>query len=355
MGSAYTALLDITKTPIREFNLDPNAGIDVYRRGRPMLREMFGPDVGLPALSIPAVSYGHVNGLGADLTFPDDGEVVPTRLYSSLEEGIAALQQPVAFASAGMAPFYIEYRHALQAAFPDEPVGFSYGAEGPVTTAYLLRGADFLLDIMDTPDRAAEFLGLVIRSTLSFRAFCCKVLDALLVNPDGMGLCDDIASMVPPTLFPSLVLPYWEQHYRGMTTGKRHAHVEDLSPDHLPYLETIGLSRYDPSISPKLNPRIIAERCRVPFDWRLGNFHYWNLTVEEVRDFVFQAVADGASGVHTYVAHGMSNEETVPKVHAFIDAAKETARMFERGASREDIAQCVSEAGRKKFWEHWPE
>ena len=117
----------------------------------------------------------------------------------------------------------------------------------------------------------------------------------------------------------------------------------------------IGLVRFDPSISPKLNPKIINEKCRVPFGWRLGNFHYPNLSCQEVEDFVFQAVYDGASYVFTYVADAMCNEETVKKVHSFIKAAKATEQMLPKGATREQIGECVSEAGRKKFWDHWPE
>ena len=72
-------------------------------------------------------------------------------------------------------------------------------------------------------------------------------------------------------------------------------------------------------------------------------------------DWVFQAVADGASFVFTYVSDAMCNEDTVPKVRAFIDAAKEAEQMFKDGASREEIGTNVSEAGKKRFWDLWPE
>lgn len=168
-------------------------------------------------------------------------------------------------------------------------------------------------------------------------------------------MCDDIASNIPPYLWRDLVLPAWDRFYRGMTTGRRSAHVEDLRPAQLPYLEAIGLSYYDPSISHRLNPRIIRDSCRVPFGWRLGSFHYLNLTADDVRDFVFQAVADGACAVFTYVESLLVHEPQRSKVFAFIEAAQEVERALAQGATQADLAGHVSEAGRTKFWDHWLE
>lgn len=316
---------------------------------------MFGPDVGLPGVTTPHISYGHVNGLGSKLTFPEGGEVAHEHIYSSLQEGVEALKKTVDFVTAGMAPFYLEYRQKLQKAFPDESVGFGYGLEGPITTAYELRGDGFFYDVMDEPDLVKEFLGLVTDSIIEFHRFGCRVSDSPKINPNGAFMCDDISSMVPPRLFPGIVLPCWDRYYRGETTGKRSAHVEDLRPKQLKYLEDIGLVHYDPSISPKLNPKIISEKCRVPFTWRLGSFHYPSLSCEETADFVFQAAADGASGVCTVIEGIMCNEETVKKVKAFIKATREAEQMLNKGATREQIGRRVSEAGKKKFWDHWPE
>lgn len=355
VGSTYLALLEITGIPIKEFNLHPKACIEVYRKGRPRIRELCGEDVGLPGVSTPPISYGHPNGLGSELTFPEGGEVAHEHIYASLREGIRALKEPVDFARAGMAPFYLDFRRELQEAFPDEPVGFGYGLEGPITTAYELRGEGFFFDLMDEPMLTREFFGLLTESILDFHKFRSKVLDQPVINPESGGMCDDISSMVPPNMFSEYVLPYWEQYYRGVTSGIRRAHVEDLRPDQLKYLEDIGLSSYDPSISPKINPEIIAERCRVPFGWRLGSFHYPYMTCSDIRDFVFKAVGDGASYIFTYVSSTMTNAKTIEKVHAFIRAAEDVERMLDEGISREEIAGSVSPEGKAKFWDHWPE
>jgi hypothetical protein len=355
VSGTQAALRQVTQTPIREFNLNANACIEAYKKGRPILREMFGEELGLPTPATPAVSYGHANGLGSELLFPEGGEVAHTHIYSSLADGIRALKQRVDFATAGKAPFYLDFLKQMQRAFPDEKVGFSYGLEGPITTAWELRGTDFLMDIFDQPETAKEFLWLSTDSILQFHCFLCGVRGAPVIDPGGSYMADDIAAMVPPSHFAEFVIPFWDQYFSGKTTGRRSAHVEDLKPAQLKFLEEIGLSDYDPSISHKLNPKLVSAHCRVPYSWRLGSFHYAPLSVQEVEDFVYQSVADGANSVHSYVEESLCSEPNITKVKAFIRAAKKAQQVLSGGATREDVGKLVSATGRAKFWEHWPE
>lgn len=359
VSSAYPALVELTNIPTKDIYLDPKAGIELYRKGRPMLREMFGEEVGLPALNTPAISYGHINGLGAELFFPDNGEVNHSKPCTTLEKGVELLKSKmdIDFATAGMAPFYLDYRQKMTEAFDGETCGFWYGAEGPMTTAYTLRGNDVFYDPYDNPELFKEFLRLEVESIIKFLHFKIRAFDkeAPLVNPDGSGMCDDLSAMFKPEMWPEFVLPYIDQYYNGLTTGVRSAHIEGLRPDHMPHLEQIGLVYFDPSVSPQINPKIINARCRVPFGWRLVSFHYHTMNCRDVEDFVFQSVADGACRVFTYVSATMCNEPTVEKVHAFIRASKQAEQMLKQGATREKIGECVSAEGKKKFWDTWPE
>ena len=356
-GAVQSALLDVTEIPIKEFNTDPSAGIEFYRKGRAILREMLGPDIPLPGLSTPAISYGHVNGLGAELLFPDDGEVNHTKPCSTLQEGIDLLKskRDVDFATAGMAPFYLDYREKMTEAFDGEVCGFSYGPEGPLTTAYALRGTDVFYDPYDDPGKFKEFLHLLTESIIKFVYFRNGVHGIPAVNSNAGKVWDDISAMFSPKMWPEFILPALHQYFDGITTGNHAAHIEGLCFDHLPYLEDLGIIDFDPSISPQLNPKIIRDCCRIPFEWRLGSFHYPDLSCQDVEDFVFQAAADGADNVHSYVEVTMCNEETLKKVHSFIKAAKEAKQMLDKGATREQLGACVSESGKKKFWDHWPE
>jgi hypothetical protein len=354
VSASYLALLEITGIKIKEMFLNPSAGIELYKKGRPLLREMYGPDVNMPSPSSPPISYGHVNTLGVELMFPDDGEVNHGTMADSLEECVEILKRPVDFPNAGMFPFYMEYREKMQAAFPDKKVGFAYKGEGPLTTAYLLRRDNFFYDPYDNPGLTKDFLGLITDSIIKFNYFLRRSEGLPEINPESSGLADDVASMLSPELWPEFVLPFLEQYYNGLTTGKRTAHIEDLRPSQLQFLEKLNLVSYDPSVSAKLNPKTISQMTRVPFSWRLCNFHYPDLTADETADFVYQAVADGANGVFSYVCHGMCNNESVKKVHSFISAGKKVEAMLGKGASPKEIGELASDSGKRKFWDNWP-
>jgi len=355
VAGMQSALIELAGAEIRQFNLDPDVGVEVYRQALPRFIEMFGPDVTPPAISTPAISYGHINTLGAELVFPQGGEVSFIPPCRSLQEGIELLKRPIDFAASGMAPFYLQYKRRLGEAFPEADVLFCFGHEGPVTTAYTLLGMDFFVYCHDQPDLLAEFLRLETQSIVRYVHWR-GVLDGRApLDPRVGGLADDIASMLAPEIWPRFVLPFWDQYFSGITTGRRVAHVEDLRPAQLPLLESAGLAEYDPSISPKVNPRLIARRCRVPFSWRLGSFHYRTMSCQDVRDFVFKAVADGASCLCTLIEGNMCNEATLPKVTAFVETARQVDRMLRDGATRSDIGACVSAGGRKTFWDRWPE
>lgn len=356
-SACYLAYLELTGIPIRDVYLNPEAGIDLYRRGRRLAAERFGPEVAQAAPATPHISYGHINALGAELEFPDDGEVNHDTLCDTLEQGVEILKRSVDFNKAGMFPFYVDYHQAMRAAFPDEDVKFTFGAEGPITTAYALRRDGFFYDPYDEPELTKEFLNLVTDSVVAYKKTLLRYQhgrswENLL---PASGLCDDIASMIPPSLWSEFVIPILERYYQGLTNGRRSAHIEDLRPDHLRFLEELGLSSYDPSVSPKVNPKIIRSRTRVPFTWRLCNFHYPSLSEREVKEFVYQSAADGARGVCTIVSDGMTDEDTVRKVLAFVEAGKECAALIGDGAPRSELGSMVSASGKKRFWDHWPE
>lgn len=355
VSATYLALLDATGIPIKEFNLDPKAGIEAYRRGRRLLRDLYGPELRLPAPATPPVSYGHANALGIDLVFPEGGEVNYDRSPRTLRHLRDLLKRETDFGKAGMIPFFLDYRRRLQEAFHDEQVGFSMGHEGPITTAYVLRGEDFFTDLYDEPRRVKELLALETESIVRYVHFTARLHGEPAVRTDGGGLADDVSSMMHPRMWEEFVLPFWERYFQGITSGRRSAHVEDLRPEHLPFLERIGLSYYDPSISHKLNPRAIKDACRVPFGWRLANFHYPLMNLQEVKEFVFQAAADGATKIFTNVCAMMANDAMAEKVRAFTEACKTVERMLADGASRAELGASVSPEGRMRFWKHWPQ
>lgn len=356
VGAGYYALLDmIPEIGLKDINLDPEAMIELYRTGMPMFEERFDDRVQRPGYTTPAISYAHINGLGIDLVFPEGGEVNYEHTGWSLDTLIEILQDPIDWAAQGKMPFYLDYRDRMREAFPGTAISIALGYEGPMTTAYELRDTDIFTDVYDESEKFKEFLELTTESIVDFARFRRALEDHPQIDPSGTGMCDDIASMFAPEQWPEFVLPYMHQYYDGLTTGQRSAHIEDLRPEHLHYLEDLRLVKFDPSISPKISPPDLRDRCRVPFGWRLGSFHYRTMDETDVRDWVFKAVADGASYVFTHVSNGMTGEEGVKKINAFMEAAEIVETMLEGGAKREDLIVEVSERGKKRFWDTWPD
>jgi hypothetical protein len=77
------------------------------------------------------------------------------------------------------------------------------------------------------------------------------------------------------------------------------------------------------------------------------------LSAEDVRDFVYQAVADGASGVFSSVGAANMDDGSLPKVRAFLDAAEEAEALLGRGTPREAIGEMVTGRGKARFWNNW--
>jgi len=355
ISGSYLSALALSGVPIGEFYTEPAACIEVYKTGRPRMYEMFGDWLPPLAPSTPPISYMHVNCLGAELLFVEDGEVGHTHPFDTLDDAIARLEEPVDWATAGDTPYYLDFWEKMKAAFPDEKVVFSFGVEGPLTTAYELRGEGFFTDLFDEPEKVKEFLRLTTDSIIDVFRFRAEMDGRDFPNPSGAGMVDDIASFVPARMFEEYALPYWEQYYDGITTGMRRAHVEDLRREQLRFLQDVGLRYFDPSISHRLNPPMIRDEIQVPFGWRLGSFHYRDLDVELIRDFVFQAAADGASQVFTIIEGTLSTEEEHPKVMAFKAAGEEVEKLLGDGCSREELGTYVSERGRARFWDRFPE
>lgn len=320
--------------------LEAEAIIEAYRKGMPLARGLFGPDVGMGGPGWAGNSYGHVNALGAPLTFPEDSEVGVRPIYGSLAEGIRALKKEVDFEKAGLFPRYVRLWEDLKKAFPDKKISFSgFKAEGPITTAWCLRGHGFFTDILESPEEAKEYLRLVTESIIKYQKLERRLNGQPEFIKEGMGLCDDVSAMISPTLWPEMVVPFLEQYYSGQSSGNRSAHIEDLTVRHLKFLDELGLDGYDPSVSEKLTPALIRDNCRVPFTWRLNTTHYPGRSCEDIERWVFEAAAGGASGVTTVVDRVMCTREYAQKIRAFIRTGKEVKRLLAEGCPREKLRE----------------
>ncbi|MCI4439451.1 hypothetical protein JHC27_06365 [archaeon] len=321
-----TTLPFLSGTKIRDFFLDPKSCAYAYREGRKKIREIFGPEISLPCVSPAHFSYGHLACLGADIDFPENGEPVPKVLYKSIEEAIESLKRGVNFRENKLFKHYYMIYEYLKGEFGEEARFEGFGWEGPLTSAILLRGSGFFLDLKKNPNRVREYLELLTESIVEFVYFIREINGEPRVNPTSTGLCDDMASYLNPILWEEFVLPYWEIYYSSLTSGKRSLHCENLTPEHLDCLKKAKVSHFDPSISSKtrrLTASIVREKLgEIPFSWRLPSFELVGMSSEDVKKWVINAFKDGASEVYLVVEPILCDEKNSRKVLEFMKVAK---------------------------------
>jgi len=317
---------------------DADAIEDAYLRGKPMAIALFGPDVRMSGPHWAGVSYGHVNALGAKLIFPEDSEVAHQPVYGSLMEGIRELRKEMDFSRQGMFPFYLSLWEELKRRFPTERIPFAgFKAEGPITTGWLLRGHDFFADTLEQPELAQDYLRAVTESVVRFERFVRRLNGEPEFTSEGAWLADDVAAMIAPAHWPGQVMPHLERFYAAQTSGPRTAHIENLRPQHLKYLDDLRLSRFDPSVSPRLTPERVHDSCAVPFDWRLNSTHYVGMSETDIERWVFAAAAGGAASAWTIVWRDMCDARTAGKVRVFVRAGKRVKALIAGGCPRDRI------------------
>ncbi|HNX13899.1 MAG TPA: uroporphyrinogen decarboxylase family protein [Oscillospiraceae bacterium] len=354
VGSTVMSLIKLAGLTYRNYFLDFDENVRMYKEGEEKLAKLFD-GFPMPNMITPSISYGHVNCLGAELIFPENGEVGIKHLCSTVKEGIELLKSKrgVDFSKEGMFPFYAEFSEKLKAAFPGRSVWFGFGVEGPLTTSYELLGDRIFTEIYDEPELCAEFLDLLTDSINDYSA-ALRRLDGDKPFPDDTAyLADDIASMIPDSLWPEFVLPFWEKYYRFRTSGKRNIHIEGLLPNQLKFLEEARIERYDPSISTMLTPAIIEKTCKVPFMWRIGSFHFPQMSKKDTADFVYLAAADGANNVHTYIADDTLDPETVEKITIFRDTAQKVQKLLSGGMPRTELRKFTGYSDSAEYWDNW--
>jgi len=326
VGVADATLPYLSGVDLDEYYLNPRSCVRAIRVGRKRVRELFGDEVTLPTVSCPPLSYGHVTCLGGEVVFLHDTEPYVRAAYQDIDDAIEALRTAGGFLDNDLFKHYLAIYEHLKQEFPDDNVKFSgFSWEGPVTSAVLLRGKNFCVDLYREPKKAKTFLELLTDSITSFVRLQRRMNSEPEINPDSTGLADDFSSLVHPNMWEEFVVPYWTKYYASLTSGRRTLHCENLSPQHLKYLKTARVSYYDPSVSGRLSPKTIRENTDIAFTWRLPSFELLRMSKAEVRDWVRRASKDGATHVHMYIERMTCDGDNPAKVLTFIETARELA------------------------------
>ncbi|HBN83319.1 MAG TPA: hypothetical protein DDZ89_05690, partial [Clostridiales bacterium] len=216
---------------------------------------------------------------------------------------------------------YVELCDYLQEQFPEQKVSFSgLGSQGPLTSAVLMRGQDFIFDVYDYPEKAQEFLQLLTDSIIDFRRLTNRINGAPEVSAQSVGLADDFASLITPDMWPDFVVPCWNQYYEGLTTGRRSLHCENLSPTHLKHLKSVNLCHFQPSVSDLLTIENVKANTDIPFDWLLYAFRITQMNDQEIQDWVDYTVQAGITLIRTQFGQFTVVAKKLDRIKAFYKA-----------------------------------
>jgi len=308
-----------------EYYLDASAFGRFWERGVKPLKLIFNGDsdhVDLPGVSCPHISYGHVAALGAHINYPIDSEPNVERMFDGLDEGIGWLHRDFDYSDNALFRHCVKYTETLGNYFPDREIKIGgLGLEGPVTTAVLLRGQDFYVDMHENPDGAKKFLELITDSIISYRRFLRKINGEPEIGADGTGLADDFAALVNPDMFEEFVIPYWNRYYEGLISGgRRSLHCEGLDRKHLKLLKKADIGHFDPTVSKKLTCRMLAEELAIPYCWMLPSFEIAWMDKGEIESWACETASHGPDFIFTELDRMLMRSNGIEKMRQFLSA-----------------------------------
>jgi len=289
----------------REVYMDFEKFVKAYNTAKEYLTDYFKGLINVPYPNV-SLSYGHLASLGASVTFPIDGEPNMSAFAGSIDEAIDILKASKGkdFSVNPLFQHYMDMCGYFKEAFNESKFTFrGFGYQGPLTSAMLMRGQDFLYDIYDEPEKCKEYLRLMTDSIIDYAKFCRKINGESEFS-NGFGICDDFASMIPPDMWDDFVVPYLNQEYEGLSNGAfRHLHAENLTPKHLKYLPKVKLNNFQPSVADALTLQNVKENLDpgITLDWLLYGYVIIFMTDSEIEEWVDTTIKAGASVARTQI------------------------------------------------------
>jgi len=319
------ALIYLGGTGFGEYYTQPSVFKKAWETSRRSLEEMFGgvmEYMSLPGLSCPPLSYGHLGCIGAKIRYPENSDPNMVQMVDSVEEGIKWLERGRNFSESDLFKLYYAYHEKIKEDFPDKKVWFSgLGKEGPITSAVLMRGQDFYVDMYEKPEESKKFLRLLTESLIKFEKFMRKINNLAATGEPNADIADDFAGFVAPNMFDEFVVPYWNQFYGETTvTGMRGLHCEGMSRAHLPYLAKCNIGYYQPSVSPLLTCEMLAEDLKIEYDWLLPTFELADMDKTQISKWVEKTAATGVPLIRTQAGRYLLQNYGAEKIYYYLEA-----------------------------------
>lgn len=295
---------------------------DVMLRTQRTARAKFEGMYGIAPISIGADTPAYLGAavLGAELVFPEDDPPMVRGHVLHRAEDVDRLKIPDRYYEREAAARYLRIYEQIRSEVGEgERVHLGVGIEGPVTTATLLRGQDFFVDLYDHPKAAHRLLRLVTESIIRFIKENRRVR-GFPEEGGGTGIADDFSGLISPEMYAEFVVPYHRRIYDAFGEAPRSLHSELLRPGHLKYLAQLGVTHFDPGQDQYLTVRDIVAATDVPFTANVYTVQDMQQgTPESVAAVYRLAVDEGATSVMVELCRNTPTEN----IRAFIEVARE--------------------------------
>jgi len=281
--------------------------------------EIFYTLYGLPKHGVSPTysSYVEASQLGVEVLFPEDNVPMVKGPVIREAEEVYRLKILDPRRNGLMARAVRTYEYMKQQVDDTIPVGLG-GTEGPITTAVVVRGQDFFVDIFLHPKEMHALLELVTETSLLIRRTIEEVTGKKVRST---GIADDFSGLLSPDQYEEFCFPYQKRIYEEFGAEGRSLHSELLRREHLKFLPTLGVTHYDPGCDQYLEPRDLLEEIpQIPFCFNLKTSQdMMEGTPESIRAKYTQAVEEGAPEMYTEICRRTPREN----VWAFIEVARE--------------------------------
>ncbi len=307
-----------------KLHFDVEMILQAYEKIKPLAGRL-GIEPPIPRIA--GFAYTHIASLGAKIVFAEDAEPKPSPLIHMAEE-IDQLTEPEDYLAASLIRERLKVCAEIKKHFPRSPNFIGHLFEGPITTAVLLMGSDFLTLPYDDPERAHKFLNFCTKSALNYANAISKYFGTpitllpyhtLLLKSGLQDFPDDFAGMFPPKIFKEFVVPYWEEIYRGLRATKRSLHSELLRVEHLKFLKELNIQYFDPGVDQYLTPEMLHKYCPCKFQSRITQWQIYNHSAEEL-EIIYRKIAEFKPYV---IAFSMSRLEDESKIKHLLEVARE--------------------------------
>lgn len=313
-----TACAETAGVRMYDLHFDVDAICRAYEAIVPLAERL---EVDAPRPRLAGFCYPHLAALGAGITFAEDGEPNVEPLIASPAE-IDGLSEPEDYLAAPIIRKRLALMRKLKTRRPDAAETIGHLLEGPVTTAMLLMGQQFLMLPYDDPKRAHRLLDFCVTSALNYAK---AIKDELGHKhpPVSHGFPDDFAGMFPPHVFREFVAPYWRRLFEGLGAPERNVHSELLRVEHLPFLKELDVAFFDPSADQYLTPELCRKHCPVPFHALILAWHVRDMSAKELVEMYRRWAALEPCSIN----FNLSRLEDEPKITALLEVAREMAEV----------------------------